>query len=125
MLVPPGPAQDYCAQSGFDHSILQLIEFCIRVLLRGYDGEPGGTMEDAYTNILEGIKRMLLESLDILNNLISFNDNRHLQLWLDLFCHQAKRPSSNGQVGPHSERLAVDDTSSPGTTRKTDVATVR
>ena len=92
MLMLPGVAQDYCAQSGFDRQVLQLVEFCVRVMLRGYDGDPGGPMEEAYGIILEGIKKMLLLGIGVLHNLVLMNENRHLQLWLDLFCTNQEGP---------------------------------
>ena len=105
MLMNPGPPQDYLAQSAFDRQVLQLMEFCIRVIVRGYDGEQGLPMEEAYGSIIDGIKKVLIRCLLVLLNLVQQNDNRYLQLWLDLFCDQTKKSLGYSRIGPDIESM--------------------
>ena len=122
MLFNPGPPQDYLAQSAFDRRVLQLMEFCVRVIVRGYDGEQGIPMEEVYGNILDDIKRMLIRCLLVLNALVQQNDNRYLQLWLDLFCDQTKKSLGHGRGGPSSKQLEEGPNGPSEDIRKSDEA---
>lgn len=92
MLTTSPISQDFAAEAGFDKQILKLLEVCIRVTVRGYDGEPGGRSETIYTSTVNSFKNLLVTCLQFLHNLTNGNDNRKLTLWLDLFYNPGDQP---------------------------------
>lgn len=51
---------------------------------RGYDGESGPD-EEKWQNVVNDYKKLLISCLQFLNNLITQNENRKFQLWIQLF----------------------------------------
>ena len=56
MLATTVKAQNLAAEAGFDQQILKLIDICIRVTARGYDGEAGGRAETQWANVVGSCK---------------------------------------------------------------------
>ena len=52
ILVSVRRAQNLAAESGFDKQVFRLIDLCIRVTARGYDGEVRSRNETQWTNIV-------------------------------------------------------------------------
>lgn len=50
-------AQDLAAKHGFDQVIMTLIDLCVRVTTRGYDGDAGSRNETLWTDIVQGCKQ--------------------------------------------------------------------
>ncbi|KAL8946244.1 MAG: hypothetical protein Q9222_007334, partial [Ikaeria aurantiellina] len=81
-------AQDIAGDSGIVQQIIRLIEICVRVTARGYDGEAGARINEAqWRNIIDAYKRLLITCLQLLHNLVQRNEKRKLLLWLDLFAN--------------------------------------
>lgn len=53
-------AQNLAGESLLDQQILKLIDLCVRVTARGYDGEPGGRTEALWTNVVGACKPMTM-----------------------------------------------------------------
>ena len=52
MLATTVKAQNLAAQTRFDQTILKLIDICVRVTARGYDGDTGNRAETQWANIV-------------------------------------------------------------------------
>lgn len=52
MLATTVKAQNLAAESHFDQEVLKLIDICVRVTARGYDGEAGGRTETQWANVV-------------------------------------------------------------------------
>ncbi|KAK3112665.1 hypothetical protein LTR53_010835, partial [Teratosphaeriaceae sp. CCFEE 6253] len=92
-ILTIGPsAQDLAAAAALDHEIFRLINCCVRVTARGYDGEAGTGEEEKWQWIVNAYKKLLITSLQFLNNLVAQNETRKLLLWLSLFDHDRPAP---------------------------------
>ncbi|ORY17446.1 hypothetical protein BCR34DRAFT_474948 [Clohesyomyces aquaticus] len=78
-------AQNLAADRLFDKDIFALINVCVRVTARGYDGEAGTQDEDKWQSVINAYKKLLITCLQLLNNLIARNEQRKLMLWIELF----------------------------------------
>ncbi|KAF2273615.1 uncharacterized protein EI97DRAFT_383037 [Westerdykella ornata] len=78
-------AQNLAAARLFDKDIFALINVCVRVTARGYDGEAGTQEEGKWQDVINAYKKLLITCLQFLNNLVSRNEQRKLMLWIELF----------------------------------------
>ncbi|KAI5288902.1 copper transport protein [Ascosphaera aggregata] len=85
LLATTKKAQNLAAEKGFDQQILTLLDTCVRVTARGYDGEANQRNEDRWQKVVNLYKRLLITCLQFLHNFIMHNEQRKLVLWLDLF----------------------------------------
>ena len=88
LLATTKKAQNLAAEQGFDQKILKLIEVCVRVTARGFDGEANQRNEERWQKVVTLYKRLLITCLQFLHNFIMHNEHRKLVLWLDLFGNQ-------------------------------------
>lgn len=56
MLATTSQAQDLAGDSGLDQHILKLVDVCVRVTARGYDGDPGSRSETQWANVVSSCK---------------------------------------------------------------------
>jgi hypothetical protein len=56
MLATKSDAQDMAADIKFDQLILRLIDVCVRVTARGYDGEPGTRTEEKWQRVINACR---------------------------------------------------------------------
>jgi len=108
-------AQNLAAKALFDQAIFKLINVCVKVTARGFDGEGGTADEERWQKVVnkctDGIppsagskltlfshldKELLITCLQFLNNLVTQNERRKLMLWVALFDSAAF--DSNGLV---------------------------
>lgn len=85
LLATTKKAQNLAAERGFDQQILRLIDTCVRVTARGFDGEANPRNEERWQKVVNLYKRLLITCLQFLHNFIMHNEHRKLVLWLDLF----------------------------------------
>ncbi|KAF1351473.1 hypothetical protein EJ07DRAFT_169022 [Lizonia empirigonia] len=85
VLVHGERVQNLSAERLFDKDIFNLINVCVRVTARGYDGEAGTQDEDKWQGVINAYKKLLITCLQFLNNLIARNEQRKLMLWIELF----------------------------------------
>ncbi|PNS14991.1 hypothetical protein CAC42_2220 [Sphaceloma murrayae] len=85
VLTAGEEVQDLCADCGFDQQMFKLINCCVRVTARGYDGDAGTGDEEKWQSIVNAYKKLLITSLQFLNNLSARNEKRKLLLWMALF----------------------------------------
>jgi palmitoyltransferase len=85
LLATTKKAQNLAAEKGFDQQILKLIDVCVRVTARGFDGESNVRNEERWNKVVNLYKRLLITCLQFLHNFIMHNESRKLLLWLDLF----------------------------------------
>lgn len=85
LLATTKKAQNLAAEKGFDQQILKLIDVCVRVTARGFDGEANPRNEERWQKVVHLYKRLLITCLQFLHNFIMHNEQRKLVLWLDLF----------------------------------------
>ncbi|KAL9110481.1 MAG: hypothetical protein Q9227_005025 [Pyrenula ochraceoflavens] len=95
LLATTKKAQNLAAERGFDQQILKLIEVCVRVAARGYDGDSNVRNEERWQKVVNLYKRLLITCLQFLHNFIMHNEHRKLVLWLDLF---GSVPPSEGET---------------------------
>ncbi|KAL8930732.1 MAG: hypothetical protein Q9208_000273 [Pyrenodesmia sp. 3 TL-2023] len=116
LLATTSTAQDKAGDSGLVQMVIKLIDVCVRVTARGYDGDPGARInETQWRNIIDAYKKLLITSLQLLHNAVQRNEKRKLLLWLDLFANSrssdqydsAEIPSRKDRpfapVEPHGE----------------------
>ncbi|KAH8722927.1 hypothetical protein GQ44DRAFT_774454 [Phaeosphaeriaceae sp. PMI808] len=77
--------QNLSAERLFDKDIFALVNVCVRVTARGYDGEAGTQDEDKWQSVINAYKKLLITCLQFMNNLIARNEQRKLMLWIELF----------------------------------------
>lgn len=56
ILASTSQAQDLAGDSGLDQHILKLVDVCVRVTARGYDGDPGSRSENQWANVVSSCK---------------------------------------------------------------------
>ncbi|KAI9829150.1 MAG: copper transport protein [Thelocarpon impressellum] len=101
MLATISRAQDMAADVRLDQLILRLIDVCVRVTARGYDGESGVRSEDKWQRVVNAYKKLLITCLQFLHNFVMNNERRKLLLWMDLFgSSPCADPSFMGRVDP-------------------------
>lgn len=52
LLATTSQAQDLAGDSGLDQHILKLVDVCVRVTARGYDGDPSSRSETQWANVV-------------------------------------------------------------------------
>ncbi|KAJ6161169.1 hypothetical protein N7470_004565 [Penicillium chermesinum] len=85
LLATTKKAQNLAAAKGFDQRVLALIDTCVRVTARGFDGETNARNEERWQKVVNLYKRLLITCLQYLHNFIMHNEQRKMVLWLDLF----------------------------------------
>ncbi|KAG8629390.1 hypothetical protein KVT40_003255 [Elsinoe batatas] len=85
VLTAGEEVQNLCADCGFDQQMFKLINCCVRVTARGYDGDAGTGDEERWQAVVSAYKKLLITSLQFLNNLSARNEKRKLLLWMSLF----------------------------------------
>ncbi|KAJ9494911.1 hypothetical protein H2202_009616 [Exophiala xenobiotica] len=111
LLATTKKAQNLAAEKGFDQQILRLIDVCVRVTARGYDGEQNPRNEERWQKVVNLYKRLLITCLQFLHNFIMHNEQRKLVLWLDLFGQaQAHETDDNVNQEPEIEGESVQGT---------------
>ncbi|KAJ5495795.1 hypothetical protein N7539_000911 [Penicillium diatomitis] len=85
LLATTKKAQNLAAEKGFDQRVLALIDTCVRVTARGFDGETNARNEERWQKVVNLYKRLLITCLQYLHNFIMHNEHRKMVLWLDLF----------------------------------------
>jgi len=117
VLTIGSAAQDLAAYESLDHEVSRLINCCVRVTARGYDGEAGTGDEEKWQWVVNAYKKLLITSLQFLNNLVAQNERRKLMLWLSLFDHEKPGDEYNGG---HSS-FSADDIPETSRTSMADV----
>ncbi|KAJ6135066.1 hypothetical protein N7512_000226 [Penicillium capsulatum] len=82
LLATTKKAQNLAAAKG---RILALIDTCVRVTARGFDGETNARNEERWQKVVNLYKRLLITCLQYLHNFVMHNEHRKMVLWLDLF----------------------------------------
>lgn len=105
LLATTRRAQNLAAEKSFDQAVLRLIDVCVRVTARGFDGEttthtsttaqtssnndgtptPRNRNQEKWQKVVNLYKWLLITCLQFLHNFIMHNEQRKLVLWLDLF----------------------------------------
>ena len=81
-----GPrAQDLAAATYIDGLVCHLIHICVRVTARGYDGEAGTGEEEKWQIVVGSFKKVLITSLQWVNNFVARNESRRVGMWIRLF----------------------------------------
>lgn len=92
-------AQDLAAECVFEDEIFRLINCCVRVTARGYEGDAGTGDEEKWQWIVGAYKKLLIVSLQFLNNLVAQNERRKLMLWVSLFDNMSDASIANAANG--------------------------
>ena len=98
LLATTKKAQNLAAEKGFDQRILALVDTCVRVTARGFDGETNARNEERWQKVVNLYKRLLITCLQFLHNFIMHNEQRKMVLWLDLFGYHST--SDSGIIQP-------------------------
>ncbi|KAF2207935.1 hypothetical protein CERZMDRAFT_71198 [Cercospora zeae-maydis SCOH1-5] len=106
-------AQDLAASFSIDAEIFRLINCCVRVTARGYDGDAGTGDEDKWQWIVNAYKKLLITSLQFLNNLVAQNERRKLMLWVSLFDNTTESTLAPEDVPETSSASLTDVPSNP------------
>ncbi|KAL8932687.1 MAG: hypothetical protein Q9211_006175 [Gyalolechia sp. 1 TL-2023] len=111
ILATTALAQDVAGDSGIVQMVIKLIEICVRVTARGYDGEAGARINEAqWRNIIDAYKKLLITCLQFLHNAVQRNEKRKLLLWLDLFANSR----SSDQYYPSEDTPRKDEPTASG-----------
>lgn len=98
LLATTKKAQNLASEKGFDQQILKVIDVCVRVTARGFDGESNPRNEERWQKVVNLYKRLLITCLQFLHNFIMHNEQRKLVLWLDLFGQS--QTAENDELAP-------------------------
>lgn len=98
LLATTKKAQNMAAEKGFDQRVLALVDTCVRVTARGFDGETNARNEERWQKVVNLYKRLLITCLQFLHNFIMHNEQRKMVLWLDLFGYHST--SDSGIIQP-------------------------
>ncbi|KAK3678625.1 hypothetical protein LTR78_001923 [Recurvomyces mirabilis] len=113
VLTIGAPAQDLACIEGVDNDLFRLVNCCVRVTARGYDGEAGTGDEEKWQWIVNAYKKLLITSLQFLNNLVAQNEKRKLLLWLSLFDHETTPEAYSASFAaediPETSRTSLAD----------------
>ncbi|KAL9610396.1 MAG: hypothetical protein Q9167_004906 [Letrouitia subvulpina] len=109
ILASTSLAQGLAGDSGTGRLVLKLIDVCVRVTTRGYDGEAGARITEAqWTNISAAYKKLLVTCLQFLSNAVQANEKRKLLLWLDLFASSRTADQYfSGNLDPRKDEEAT------------------
>jgi hypothetical protein len=107
LLATTKKAQNLAAEKAFDQQILKLIDVCVKVTARGFDGEANPRNEERWQKVVNLYKRLLITCLQFLHNFIMHNEQRKLVLWLDLFGQSQAQDVDD--LGSHSPEETVID----------------
>ena len=100
-----GPrAQDLAAATHIDGLVCQLIQICVRVTARGFDGEAGTGDEEKWQYVVGSYKKVLITSLQWVNNFVARNESRRVGMWIRLF-----EPGSEAESRIIEDGLAKED----------------
>ncbi|MGK7512275.1 hypothetical protein, partial [Salmonella enterica] len=58
------------SEKGFDQRIIALVDTCVRVTARGFDGETNARNEERWQKVVNLYKRLLITCLQFLHNFI-------------------------------------------------------
>jgi len=94
LLATTKKAQNMAAEKGFDQRVLALVDTCVRVTARGFDGETNARNEERWQKVVNLYKRLLITCLQFLHNFIMHNEQRKMVLWLDLFGYHSTGDSN-------------------------------
>ncbi|KAI4117829.1 MAG: hypothetical protein LQ345_002015 [Seirophora villosa] len=117
LLATTAVAQDIAGDSGFVQTVIKLIEVCVRVTARGYDGDAGARINEAqWRKIVDAYKKLLITCLQVLHNAVQRNEKRKLLLWLDLFANsRSSEQYASGEVPTRKDRpVAATDAQEGG-----------
>ncbi|KAK5166875.1 uncharacterized protein LTR77_007604 [Saxophila tyrrhenica] len=89
-------ASGYCA----DIEIFRLINCCVRVTARGFDGTANTGEEEKWQWIVNAYKKLLITSLQFLNNLVAQNEEKKCMLWTSLFDHASETGYREEKITP-------------------------
>ena len=105
-LTVGAAVQDLAAEAGVDTEVFRLVNCCVRVTARGYDGDAAPGEEEKWQWVVNAYKKLLITSLQFLNNLVARNERRKLGLWVALFDNSLDDGGGGGEeeVGEESER---------------------
>lgn len=114
VLASGDNAQDNAAKSRFDQAVFRIINVCVKVTARGYDGDAG-VDEEKWQTVVNDYKKLLISCLQFLNNLVAQNERRKLMLWVQLFdsaTDSVLAPAANGDAAEAIDSIAHggDDT---------------
>ncbi|KAI5778382.1 spinocerebellar ataxia type 10 protein domain-containing protein [Geopyxis carbonaria] len=97
ILAAKEKAQNHAAVEGFEAEIRRLLSICIDKASKPIPPTLDKPSHDKELQMKGGYKKVLITSLQFLNNLMTGNETRKLHLWLHLF----GTPSSvNANIGP-------------------------
>uniref|UniRef100_A0A494G9T5 Uncharacterized protein n=1 Tax=Solanum lycopersicum TaxID=4081 RepID=A0A494G9T5_SOLLC len=85
VLTVGDQAQDLAAEHSVEQEVFKLVNCAVRVTARGYDGDAGTGEEEKWQWIVNAYKKLLITSLQFLNNIVAQNERRKLMLWVSLF----------------------------------------
>ncbi|KAF8459411.1 hypothetical protein BGX38DRAFT_1264342 [Terfezia claveryi] len=105
LLVAKEKAQDLCAEHGFEAEIRKLIEICIEKASKPISPNLEKGHHEKEMKLKQAYKRVLITSLQFLNNLIASNETRKLHLWMHLF----GSPTANDDEPDELYELAIED----------------
>ncbi|EME89366.1 uncharacterized protein MYCFIDRAFT_127594 [Pseudocercospora fijiensis CIRAD86] len=77
--------QNLAASYHIETEVFRLINCCVRVTARGFDGDAGTGDEEKWQWAVNGYKKLLITTLQFLNNFAAKNERRKLMLWVALF----------------------------------------
>ncbi|KAF2171338.1 hypothetical protein M409DRAFT_50793 [Zasmidium cellare ATCC 36951] len=105
--------QDLAASFSIEAEIFRLVNCCVKVTARGYDGDAGTGDEEKWQWIVNAYKKLLITSLQFLNNFVAQNEMRKLMLWVSLFDNSTEAVFSPEDVPETSSASLTDVPSNP------------
>ncbi|KAF7191340.1 Copper transport protein 86 [Pseudocercospora fuligena] len=105
--------QNLAASYHIETEVFRLINCCVRVTARGFDGDAGTGDEEKWQWAVNGYKKLLITTLQFLNNFAAKNERRKLMLWVALFDNSSDTVSAPEDVPETSSGSLTDVPSNP------------
>lgn len=85
ILTAGAAAQNLAAQHSIDREVCCLVNLCVKITARGYDGDGTAADEEKWQAVVNEFKKLLITCLQVLSNLVTLNERLKLMLWVELF----------------------------------------
>lgn len=107
--------QNLAAEHNVEADVFRLINCCVRVTARGFDGDAGTGDEEKWQAVINHYKKLLITCIQFLNNFSAQNEERKLSLWIALFDHGAQTQITQEDI-PETSGSSMNDVPSNPTT---------
>ncbi|GAB7363410.1 hypothetical protein MBLNU230_g3687t1 [Neophaeotheca triangularis] len=108
VFVAGEEVQNLAAEHNIETDVFRLINCCVRVTARGFDGDAGTGDEEKWQHVINNYKKLLISCIQMLNNYGAQNEHKKLSLWIALFDHTSQTPLTQEDI-PETSGSSLND----------------